>query len=450
MCLEQYIHINPHVLIYRYPNEQYVAVIIKSFGTETKRSIKDVKTDAIKILKLINGETNIAAFIKIVQEKYDIDEKSILKFIEDSIDTGILYLDDTSNKQELKIVGDGKLILPRHATVEITELCNLKCVYCYNEASPYKGRHMPLKDVKKIFETLSENGVTVLEISGGEPMIHPNIIEILEEAFKYFNWVAIISNGVYFPKNILPVLKDNRKKFGGIQISIDGSNEEVSEKMRQVKNTFSKTMDTIKYLKENDFLVRVVIVLTEDNVEDIENTCNLMRKEGIKHFGISISEEWGRGKNIENESNILGKSYKSYFKAKYGDLLRNINEKYRDIVFNDKVLKNVNISEIKNCGAGWQTIAVTPNGDVEICAPAKIKIGNIFSQDYKDIFSSKLVQKLSKVDFKEGREKFCLYCEDVSDCAMCYSKMLMVNEHRIASGRELCPMIKTYGLEELI
>lgn len=309
---------------------------------------------------------------------------------------------------------------------------------------------MPLKDVKKIFETLSENGVTVLEISGGEPMIHPNIKEILEEAFKYFNWVAIISNGVYFPKNILPVLKDNRKKFGGIQISIDGSNEEVSEKMRQVKNTFSKTMDTIKYLKENDFLVRVVIVLTEDNVEDIENTCNLMRKEGIKHFGISISEEWGRGKNIENESNILGKSYKSYFKAKYGDLLRNINEKYRDIVFNDKVLKNVNISEIKNCGAGWQTIAVTPNGDVEICAPAKIKIGNIFSQDYKDIFSSKLVQKLSKVDFKEGREKFCLYCEDVSDCAMCYSKMLMVNEHRIASGRELCPMIKTYGLEELI
>ena len=34
------------------------------------------------------------------------NKKSILKFIEDSIDTGILYLDDTSNKQELKIVGD--------------------------------------------------------------------------------------------------------------------------------------------------------------------------------------------------------------------------------------------------------------------------------------------------------------------------------------------------------
>ena len=50
----------------------------------------------------------------------------------------------------------------------------------------------------------------------------------------------------YFPNNLLKLIKSNKDKFAGFQISIDGSNEEITYKLRQIKNTFSKSIDTIK------------------------------------------------------------------------------------------------------------------------------------------------------------------------------------------------------------
>lgn len=452
MELNKYVAIKDGVVIYQYPDEQYIAVIIKKVNGNVKRYIKDVKSDAIKVLRLIDGRATVQEFMHHVKNKYNAEENELQKFVEDSIKTGIIELKDECKEKYLTVVGDGELILPRHATIEITELCNLKCIYCYNEASPNKGRHMTLENILKVFKILSEHGVTVIEISGGEPMIHPQIVEILKAAFEYFDWVAVISNGVFFPEKVIPVLHENKSKFGGVQISIDGSCEEINQRMRQVPNTFHKTLETITLLKNEGFLVRVVIVLTEENIDDIEDTCALMKKMGVKHFGISISEEWGRGKDILPKNNQQNRetTYRNYFREKYGEILKKVNDEYNDIIFNDKILKNVDLSKIKNCGAGWQTIAVTTVGDIEICAPGKIVLGNIFEENYSDIFSSELVQKLQKVNFKEVRQDVCLKCVDAADCAMCFSKVIEINKRRLLQGRPICQVIKRFCLEELI
>jgi uncharacterized radical SAM superfamily Fe-S cluster-containing enzyme len=68
------------------------------------------------------------------------------------------------------------------SVVEITEQCNLSCPVCYAESAPNHGRHASLKEVIAMLDTVvkNEGEPDVLQISGGEPTIHPQFFEILE------------------------------------------------------------------------------------------------------------------------------------------------------------------------------------------------------------------------------------------------------------------------------
>ena len=94
MELNKYVAIKDGVVIYQYPDEQYIAVIIKNVNGNVKRYIKDVKSDAIKVLRLIDGRATVQEFMHHVKNKYNAEENELQKFVEDSIKTGIIELKD--------------------------------------------------------------------------------------------------------------------------------------------------------------------------------------------------------------------------------------------------------------------------------------------------------------------------------------------------------------------
>lgn len=68
--------------------------------------------------------------------------------------------------------------------VEITDRCNLTCPTCYAGSSPTYGRHRTLEEVKKMLDAIvaNEREPDVVQISGGEPTIHPDLFAILDYA----------------------------------------------------------------------------------------------------------------------------------------------------------------------------------------------------------------------------------------------------------------------------
>ena len=68
--------------------------------------------------------------------------------------------------------------------IEITDRCNLTCPTCYAGSSPHYGRHRTLEEVKIMLDTIVENEKEpdVVQISGGEPTLHPQFFEILDYA----------------------------------------------------------------------------------------------------------------------------------------------------------------------------------------------------------------------------------------------------------------------------
>ena len=85
------------------------------------------------------------------------------------------------------------------ALIEINDACNLSCPVCFADSSPQRTRHRTLAEVDAMLETLvaSEGSPDLVQISGGEPTIHPQIIEILRLAkSKPIRHIMLNSNGI--------------------------------------------------------------------------------------------------------------------------------------------------------------------------------------------------------------------------------------------------------------
>lgn len=88
--------------------------------------------------------------------------------------------------------------------IEITDRCNLTCPTCYAGSSPTYGNHRTLEEVKKMLDTIvaNEKEPDVVQISGGEPTLHPDFFEILDYAKSLpIRHLMLNTNGLEIAKN---------------------------------------------------------------------------------------------------------------------------------------------------------------------------------------------------------------------------------------------------------
>jgi len=88
--------------------------------------------------------------------------------------------------------------------IEVTDRCNLTCPTCYAGSSPTYGRHRTLEEVKKMLDTIVENErePDVVQISGGEPTLHPQFFEILDYAKSLpIKHLMLNTNGITISKD---------------------------------------------------------------------------------------------------------------------------------------------------------------------------------------------------------------------------------------------------------
>jgi 7,8-dihydro-6-hydroxymethylpterin dimethyltransferase len=119
--------------------------------------------------------------------------------------------------------------------VEITSSCNLKCPMCYAESGP-GGEHLPFEQVKRAIDRLVhvEGGAEVLQLSGGEPTIHPEIDRVLEyAASQRIDLLMINSNGLRFATDdrLLDLVTRHKQRLE-IYFQLDALTDEATRKLR--------------------------------------------------------------------------------------------------------------------------------------------------------------------------------------------------------------------------
>mgnify|MGYP001578858503 CR=1 FL=1 len=133
----------------------------------------------------------------------------------------------------------------------------------------------PTKTVFALIDKMVKEKINKLVLTGGEPTLHPNFIEISEYAMSKIPKVTICTNGVILDSNLDD--KIVKLNFFTYTVSIDSHIENIHDKFRGRKGAFKKTIAFIKKLKLNNKNLSIHITLHPENINHIEETINFSK-----------------------------------------------------------------------------------------------------------------------------------------------------------------------------
>ena len=155
--------------------------------------------------------------------------------------------------------------------VEITDRCNLTCPTCYAMSSPHYGRHRTVEEVERMLDIIvaNEGKPDVVQISGGEPTVHPDFFEILDIAKKKpIKHLMVNTNGIRiakdkeFTKQLATYLPDFE-----IYLQFDSFKPEALQTLRG-KDLSDVRMQALEHLNEFNLSTTLVVTLQKDLNDD--------------------------------------------------------------------------------------------------------------------------------------------------------------------------------------
>jgi hypothetical protein len=157
------------------------------------------------------------------------------------------------------------------SVIEITDRCNLTCPTCYAMSSPHYGNHRTIEEVERMLDIIVENEgqPDVVQISGGEPTIHPNFFEILDIAKKKpIRHLMVNTNGIRIAKD-----KEFAKRLASympdfeLYLQWDSFKISALETLRG-KNLVEERMKALEHLNELNLSTTFVVTLQKGLNDD--------------------------------------------------------------------------------------------------------------------------------------------------------------------------------------
>ncbi len=171
--------------------------------------------------------------------------------------------------------------------------CNLTCKHCYATSADIDfAGELSTPEIHRVMDELHAFGVRVLILSGGEPLMHPDIFAIASRAKAMGFYVGLSSNGTLVtPQNIARLVELDLDYVG---VSLDGLRE-IHDRFRRRAGAFDESLAGIRLCVKEGLKVGMRFTLTADNAADLPGLLALMRREGVDKFYLSHLNYAGRG-----------------------------------------------------------------------------------------------------------------------------------------------------------
>jgi len=169
--------------------------------------------------------------------------------------------------------------------LELTTGCNLRCVHCW-QGEKANSKTLKLDEIKVIIKRLAELGVASLRITGGEPMIHPNFWEIMDEATHGGLSIILRTNGTLIDEVVARRLRDYPIIF--TELSVDGFTPQDHNRFRRKEGSLQKTFLALDLLIKNGVKTRVKTVLNRWNIGGLLDLGELLARDyaGIEMWSL--------------------------------------------------------------------------------------------------------------------------------------------------------------------
>ena len=171
--------------------------------------------------------------------------------------------------------------------------CNLACKHCYATSADidFDGE-LSTAEVFAVMDDLRAFGVSVLILSGGEPLLRPDIFEISQRAKEMGFYVGLSSNGTLINNTNIDDIK--RIGYDYVGVSLDGMRD-THDRFRRKQGAFDESIHGIRLCHEAGIKIGLRFTLTQDNAVELPDLLQLMRDEDIDKFYLSHLNYAGRG-----------------------------------------------------------------------------------------------------------------------------------------------------------
>jgi len=185
----------------------------------------------------------------------------------------------------------------------LTEGCNLRCRHCYInpkfQTNNTKWNSLDFNVFKSIIKQAIPLGLRSVKLTGGEPLLHPQIFGILNEIKNADIRLIIETNGMLITSELGKLINSCKKTF--VSVSIDGATAATHDWIRGVKGSYKKAIDGIKTLVKIGIDVQIIMTIQNKNKSEIESLINLADKLNVESVKLNFLQPIGRGKIIMNE-----------------------------------------------------------------------------------------------------------------------------------------------------
>jgi len=273
---------------------------------------------------------------------------------------------------------------PVLAQLELTQNCNQSCSFCFKNCSSDKHyKDLDISEWKVILKKILKLGVSKLNLTGGEPFLYKNFIDLSKFAKENgVEEIVVNTNGT------IPLNKDILNWVDTLFFSVHNLSDK-HDLIVNKKGAFDKIIENIDISKEAEKLVGINVVVTEDNIDNVWEIYNYFKKYNLDYYSFNLAGEIN-GNTVISEDLF----------NEYSNFLMSISEELKDKLYLRHGMQNIFINDsdfyfanipMPHCAAGKYKLLVDYEGDVYPCSffqSSKYYCGNLLKEDASDIWKN--------------------------------------------------------------
>ena len=316
-----------------------------------------------------------------------------------------------------------------------TNACNMYCAHCYRDAGCKADEELSTVEAKELLNQIARAGFKIMIFSGGEPLMRPDILELVSHAANLKLIPVFGTNGTLITKKMAADLKAAGAK--GMGISLDSMDADKHDKFRNFKNAWNGAVEGMKNCREVGLPFQIHTTVMDWNQNELEKITDFAVEIGAKAHHFFFLVPTGRAATIEEET-LRAEGYEK--------VLTRIMKKQQQVEIELKptcapqflrIVEQLGMTSRfrRGCLAGLSYCIISPRGKVQPCAYLNMELGDVRETPFDEIWkNNSVLKKLRTLNYSGN----CGICNYKNKCGGCRARAAIYNGGDFMAGEPWC------------
>jgi len=312
--------------------------------------------------------------------------------------------------------------------VRLTRACNQNCIHCSVSGGRPAGNELATPEIFSILAEMAEMGVPYITFTGGEPLLHPDLLKIVEKAASLGLIPNLDTNGTLLTEEVALKLKE--AGLDRVQVSLDGT-EGTHDRIRG-EGSFKEAVRGIKNAVGAGLKTSVNFTVSGLNLRELEAVADLAQGLGADTLSLERFISTGRGQT-SGIPPLEPREFREVLIELYGLQARfkiklTTTDPLRVLVLEDLQKEYADEMERRICGgctAGIAALTVSFDGEVYPCPKVPHPLGNIREESLFKLWVENMALEPFRMRTFEGK---CKTCPLLNICGGCRAEALARGE----------------------